>query len=293
MSEPPSNDLSLPEQEAGFLFRMEMWSTNAILGYWKHLVAVILVVLLAILVYGQYTSIHRRNQRGMTAEVSEVWNTLPAQAIPGQLTDEQKATLRTAADELARIGGEGGGPASAEAWLKAAELYRLLGETESQKAALVAAQRFARGSLLYAARSGVANIEMELGDPEAALATYRVLMYEMDGYLAQDAALSLGLAYEHFDRPSDARAVYTEFMGLWPDAPLASEVQNRLDRLGSRAAPEEAPSGEAPEEAPAEGVEAPEAPAEGVEAPEAPAEGVEAPEAPAEDVEAPEAPGPE
>jgi hypothetical protein len=257
LSDQPSDDLSLPEQEAGFLFRMEMWSTNAILGYWKHLVAVILVVLLAILVYGQYTSTHRRNQRAVTAEIAEVWNTLPAQAIPGQLTDEQKAALRTAADDLVRIAGDGGGAAAAEAWLKAAELYRLLGETESQKAALQAAQKTARGALFYAARSGVANLEMESGDPEAALATYRELMDEMDGFLAQDAALSLGMAYEHFDRPADARAVYTEFMALWPDSPLVRDVQDRLDRLGDGVMMEEEPPGEipaleAPEEAPAE-----------------------------------------
>jgi len=245
----PSKDLSLPEQEAGFLFRLEMWSTNAILGYWKHLVAVILVVLLAILVYGQYTSTHRRNQRALTAEIAEVWSTLPAQAIPGQLTDEQKAALRTAADDLARIAGEGNGTAAAEAWLKAAELYRLLGETESQQAALVAAERYARGALLYAARSGVANIEMQSGDPETALATYRALMEEMDGYLAQDAALSLGLAYEHFDRMAEARSVYTEFLAQWPDSSLAEQVQKRMDHLRVETTLEEPTPGEAPEEA--------------------------------------------
>lgn len=225
------NDLSLPEQEAGFLFRMEMAATNFILGYWKHLVAVIVVVLLAILIYGQYNSTYRRAQRAISAQISEAWAELPAQAVPGQLSEGDQATLRSVADELMTIGAEGKGTAAAEAYLKAAELYRLLDEPESQRAAFEGAVEHASGPLHYAARAGIANLEIEAGNGEAAVQIYRELFDTLEGYLAQDAAVSLGLAYEHLERPADARAIYTEFLGRWPDSARASDVRDRLEAL--------------------------------------------------------------
>lgn len=289
MSDKSSSDLQLPEQDAGLLFRAEMWATNAILGYWKHLVAVVVVALLAILIYGQYTSVQRRNQRAASAEISEAWADLPREAIPGQETAEQLAEIRAVADELARIGGESGGAASAEAWLKAAELYRTAEAPEQQRVAFEHAAETADGALLYAARSGIANLAIEAGDVETAAAQYRQLMDELDGYLAQQAALDLGLAYEFADRQADARSLYLEFQGRWPESPRLTEVAERLAALGEGegTAPEE-PAGAGTEPAPTEEV-AP-APTEGADAPQEPAAPADAGTEPAPTEEATPAP---
>ncbi len=253
MSDKSSNDLQLPEQDAGALFRLEMWATNALLGYWKHLVAVIIVGLLAILVYGQYHSIYRQNQRALTAEVAEVWSEIPQDAIPGQYTEPQREQLRAIADDLARIGTEGSGPAATEAWLKAAEVYRQLGVTDRQRIAFEQAAQNADGALLFAARTGIATLALEAGDIETAAAEYRSVMRSLDGYLAQRAALDLGVAYEHVGDADAARAVYEEFLRTWPASPSASEVERRLTRL------ETAPAAALPPEAgPASELDTPE-----------------------------------
>ena len=51
--------------------------------------------LLAILVVGQYSSFYRRSQRAMTAQVAEAWADLPAQAIPGQISEADRTTITT------------------------------------------------------------------------------------------------------------------------------------------------------------------------------------------------------
>ena len=40
-----SNELTVPKPDAGMAFRMEMWATNALLGYWWVLVGIIVAVL--------------------------------------------------------------------------------------------------------------------------------------------------------------------------------------------------------------------------------------------------------
>jgi len=259
------SDLSLPKQEAGLLFRAEMATTSFFLGYWKHLATVIVLGLLGILIYGQYDANWRRHQRAMTAQTSEEWAKLPAQAIPGQLTDDQKTTMQSVADALVKDAAGFSGPAAAEAHLKAAELYRILGKPDQQKAALEGAVPHAKGPLYYAARSSLANLATEQGDNETAVKIYKDLMDEMDGYLAQQAALNLGMTYEAMDRDADARSVYVQFQGKWPNSPIAQQIQARIAHLDATqpegvAAPE-APTDHgapAPAPAPADDAKAPE-----------------------------------
>ena len=39
-----SNELTVPKPDAGMAFRMEMWATNALLGYWWVLVGIIVAL---------------------------------------------------------------------------------------------------------------------------------------------------------------------------------------------------------------------------------------------------------
>lgn len=234
-------DLTLPQQEAGALFRLEMAATSFLLGYWRHIVAIVAVGLLTVLVYGQYTSIHRKNQRAMSAQIAEAWVDIPPEAVPGQLTEAQEIAIREVADTVVALGAEFNGAAAAEAYIRSAELYRVLGDSEAQRKALESAVPYARGALLFAARSGLANLDLEAGNADAAIATWRDLMTTMDGWLAEEAALSLAQVYAHQGRASDARGVYVEFQARWPGSPRMSVVTDKLAHLDA-ARPEEAPA---------------------------------------------------
>ena len=50
MADQPQDQLSLPKSDAGLLFRLEMWATNAILGYWWVLVVARVAVLAVVIV---------------------------------------------------------------------------------------------------------------------------------------------------------------------------------------------------------------------------------------------------
>ena len=77
---PPGNDddLELKPAKAGALFRAEMFTSNVVLGYWRSALTVVVVVLLGILLYGQYKNYNRRSQRGTAAEIAQEMAKLPA-----------------------------------------------------------------------------------------------------------------------------------------------------------------------------------------------------------------------
>jgi len=234
-------DLTLPQAEAGALFKLEMAATSFLIGYWRHLVAVVVLGLLVVLAYGQYANMQRRNQRAMTSQIAEAWADIPPEAVPGQLTEAQEADIRGVADKVVALGAEFNGAAAAEAYIRAAELYRVLGDTESQRKALEGAVPYAKGALLFAARSGLANLDVEAGNVDAAIATWRDLMDTMNGWLAEEAALSLAQLYAHQGRDADARGVYVEFQARWPESPRQGEVADKLAHLDASATDAPAP----------------------------------------------------
>jgi tetratricopeptide (TPR) repeat protein len=254
---PGDDDLDLKPAKAGALFRAEMFTSNVVLGYWRSALTVVVVVLLGILLYGQYKNYHRRSQRGTAAEIAQEIAKLPAplpelaqQVASGQTVDT--AQLVTTADALMAIGSSSSGTASTEALLHAAELYRLASAPDKQRTALTAATESADGVLLFAAEEGLANLELAEGKGEEAVARLRTLS-EGEDFLAEQAALDLGLALEHLGRPAEAAEVYASFLTKWPESTRKDEVEEHQARLGG------APASAAPGEAPA----APEAPAGG------------------------------
>jgi len=66
------NDLTVPKTDAGMAFRMEMWATNAILGYWWVLVGVIVAVLMGVAIYGFWDNVVTSGQRQASAQTQAV-----------------------------------------------------------------------------------------------------------------------------------------------------------------------------------------------------------------------------
>jgi len=260
---PDQPDPAATNPDAGLSFRAEMWLSNFIFGYWKHLAIVIGTGLLAVLVYGQWTSTYQGGQRRATNEIATVESELYEELVDtmegrerqqaqrlGELVgvllnfeirDDWKPELVQTADRLGEIAAGSKGTARVEAWLKAAELYRLAGEDSKRRAALEEATRRAKGPLRYAAVGGLANLELEAGEGDRAVERLRQLVDELDGYLAEQSALDLALALEHLGRHSEARDTYSLFLERWPDSPRAEEAEMRLSRVSTAATAPQAP----------------------------------------------------
>jgi tetratricopeptide (TPR) repeat protein len=234
------DDLELKPADAGTMFRMEMFATNVLLGYWKHMLAVVVVVLLSILLYGQYRDYYRRTQRSTAALVADQMAKLPDMApglsekvARGETID--KAQLETVGDEIVAIANGATGTARVEGLLTAAELFRLAQKVEKQRGALEGAAGASEGVLAFAAEEGLANLELGVGEGEKAVERLRKLAETHEGFLAEQAMLDLGLALEHLGKPGEADKLYSEFLTKFPESLRADEVKQRQARVAAAA----------------------------------------------------------
>lgn len=229
MSEP----IEVPVDEAGLTFKFEMAIKNFLLGFWPAIVGTIGVVLVGFLIYGQYQSWNLNNQRKITAETNKIVAELPVPMPMQPLSEEDRKELITGADKMMKIGEEGRATARVEAYLRAAEAYREAGATDKQRRALEAAADGATGPLRYSALAGLANLDLEAGEADAAIAKLEQLMAQENGFEGEQAALDLGLVLEQLDRQDEARGVYEKFQQRWPESARKDIVTARLDALSA------------------------------------------------------------
>lgn len=163
--------------------------------------------------------------------------------ILGEPDEATRADLAAGANRLVAIGATSTGPASAAAYVEAADLYRRVGDSAKRKSALEQAASRGDGAIRHGARLGLAHMASDAGDVDGAIALLKVAETDEDPFLAQDAAIQLGKALEFAGRKDEAIAEYAAFITKWPDVPLAVEVKARQTRLGVvPAAPAEAPA---------------------------------------------------
>lgn len=245
------DDLELKPADAGAMFRVEMFTTNFLLGYWKHIVATVVVILVSILVFGQYQDYHRRTQRSTTAQIANALGELPdslpqlsALIANGEAVDAAK--LEATGDQIVAVADDASGTARVEGYLAAAEVFRLADKPDKQRAALNTAAEDGAGILGYAAQGGLATLELAEGQGDAAVERLRKLSQTQDGFLAEQAMIDLGLALEHLGKNADAATVYNDFLTRFPDSPRADEVKERQSRVAAGPGTPAAPAGDAP-----------------------------------------------
>ena len=231
------DDLELRPADAGTLFRAEMATTNFFLGYWKALVGVVVLILVAVLVYGQYRSFQDTAQRAAAGRIATIEASLEVPIISvaeavlqGSLTTEK---VTKAARDLSEVAKNTSGPARVEADLKAAELFRVAKLDDERRVVLEDALPHADGVLAYSAAGALANLELEQGNGDAAVAGWKALIDRENGFLAEQAMLELGLTLEALDRKDEARQVYADFMAKFSSSPRMEKARQRADRLGS------------------------------------------------------------
>jgi tetratricopeptide (TPR) repeat protein len=265
------DDLDLKPADAGVGFRVEMFLTNALLGYWKHLVAVVVAGLLGILVWGQYSDWYTGGQRASTAQIAQALARLPAdvQQLPLIVAQGEQPIdpnlLVSVADEVVAIANGTKGASRIEGYLTGAELYRLAQKPDKQRAAFESAAKEAPGALKYAAESGLANLDLAEGKGDDAITRLKAMASREKGFLGEQSTIDLGMALEQLGRTDEASKTYDDFITRFPQSTRLDQVKERQARLPG-ATPAPAPAPAPAEGAPTDGAPAP-APADGAPAP--------------------------
>lgn len=236
MAETVQDDLELKPAKAGAAFRAEMFFTDLALRYWKHAVAAVVAGLLAVLAFGQYQQYTVREQRRASAAIAEELSKLPAplpllasELASGQPVDLAK--VESVGDALVAVANGASGPSATEARMTAAEAFRLAGKTDKQREALTRALPGASGVMAWSVESALANLDLQEGKGDDAVARLQTLSKAAEGFLAEQATLDLGLAYETLGRKDEAGATYADFLSRFPTSTRIDEVKSRQARL--------------------------------------------------------------
>ncbi len=227
-------ELRLEPQDAGLVFRAEMWLTDTLLGYWPYLVGVLVAGLGAIFFYNQYLDHVESQQRAFAEAIAKIESRLDVpvaglayQQAAGQPLDQEE--LAKAAAALEAIDAYGAGRCEAD--LKAAEIYRLLERPADQRRVLERVEAEGIEPFAYLATSSLANLDLEEGASERAIERLTRLMQSHQGFLGEQAALDLGMVYEHLGKQDEARQVYLQFEERWSNSPRLEQVKKRLGAL--------------------------------------------------------------
>ncbi len=237
-------DLKIENEDAGALFRVEMAAVDFLGKYYLHLIAIAVATVVGVGLYGQYSQMYQAGQRNTTAAIADVVTDLPKDMMSLAATkagfgpkgeDIDVEQLSESAGQLMELGAKGSNTASVEAYLKAAELYRLADDSASRRKALEAAAAGTTGVLRYAAVAGLANLDLEEDQVEQGLARFRELSLDK-GYLGQQASLDLAAALEVLDRAGEAVPVYDDYVRRWPKATNIDDVRQRREKAAGQGA---------------------------------------------------------
>lgn len=228
------------ESEADVLFRAQMGIYNFFAGYWRQLLGVLGVLLLVALGYSLYIDYARDSQRDIQAAIAAIDIKMPKPDPMAAMlgtpaydpSDEDlMANLAEGARRYEAVAKEGAGAGATMAWLRAADTWQLAGKKDEAIAALQAAHDMgASGVMGWSAGAQLAALKAEAGDADAAAAVYKQFSAG-DGFIAEHAALELGLMYESAGRADEASAALTDFVTRFPESVLVPQATEALKRL--------------------------------------------------------------
>ena len=254
----------LGEEEEDGLFKAQMALANVVLGYWKHGLAFLGLVLVVTLAWGTWKNHVRDTQREIQAAIARVEKDIPktGDGLTTPLIDPSQPgvldKVREAAQALEVIAEDGTGPGRTFAWIRAGELWDIAGEADrAAKCFEKAWQSGGKGVLGWSATVRAARAKAARGDLDGAVAMLQDYAAGDDIY-AQQSLFEIGTMQLDAGRTDAARATFEDFAKRFPDSYLGGRVASAL-----RAA--SAPAASAPAEGaagPGEGADNPgEAPA--------------------------------
>lgn len=242
------------QEEADVLFKTQMKVANFLLGYWKHGLGFIGVILLVSFIIGTGRNYIRDRQRDFSAQIAQVERDMPQ---PDQLSfyglapaddlhdPERVEQLEEAARGFEAVAEDASGVAEAEAWIKAGDTWGRLGRQDEALAAFQKGYEASGGDVTrFAAGNRLAVILWEREEYDRAEEVLRELGSSTDGYLAEKALLTLmDLHLETGDTEALSK-VASEFRVRFAASPRLDQVARREARAGATASTD--PSGAEP-----------------------------------------------
>jgi hypothetical protein len=230
---PPGAERDGDEQDPDVLFQLRMGLANLALGYWRHFVGLLGLVLVGTLVYGLVTSQMQSSQRDGHAAVATAME--PAREA-FELPDP--AARKTALSEVARsveaAAGASSGAAAAYGWMRAAQLWEEAEDAEAaRKAWSAAAAVGAGGALGWSAAMGDARASARGGDVDGAATRLRALAAATPGLQGDEALALLVDVFIDAGRPADAEAALGELRARNAESPRLMELAARMPAPGS------------------------------------------------------------
>lgn len=239
----PADEREDGGEEVDVLFRAQMGITNFLLGYWKHLLGVLGLILAGVYAYSAWLEHTRDSQREIQAQMARIALEVPQpseMALMGlaPLDDpsdsERLGAVRSAAEKYEALAKDGGGTGAVMAWFEAAELWERLGEAARARDAWKAAHELGpEGVMGWTAAANLASSLADEGDVDGAAAIYRAYADdpEVQGYLAERALFDLGQLYEGAGRASESQVIYGEFTERFPNSDLGPRVAEASRRV--------------------------------------------------------------
>lgn len=230
------------ERENDVLFKLQMGIANFAYAHWKKGLYAAGAILGGALVWGLWTTHVQNAQREAQAALARADLLIPKDdqlavlglARPdGPSEAERESKLKEAASKYEEVGANSTGTAAAMAWVKAARVRERLGQTEPAKADWQKAYDIdTKGIIGYAAGAGLANAKASGGDVDGAAAVWRHLADTQQGFLKQQALLSLAELYSGAGRKDEADKVLKELSTQFPNSPLPQRVSPPMAQVG-------------------------------------------------------------
>jgi len=229
-----------PDHEEDTIFKAQMKVQNMVLGHWKGLLTTIGIGLLGVLGYGLWEGHELETQQAVQAELAKIDRKLPkvnplVQAGVKAVEDDPAVVgkLTESAEKYEAIAKTTTGPDAVGAWLRAADVWAMVGNSDNEAAAYAAAHAVGVDGIVgWSASSAHAASLANAGDIEGAAAVYQGLS-TATGLLAEQALLNLAELYEDAGRTDESRTVYTEFTTKFPESALKDRAAGGLVRVGA------------------------------------------------------------
>ena len=239
-----SGDDVLPEFDEGdedVLLQAQMKVYDVFMSYWKHLLAVFVVILLGVLVYGLYTDAGINSQRDIHSRIAMVQVDVPEpnpMAMYGMAPmDNPKDTtrmeeLRSLATQMEAIAGDSTGAGQWFAWIEAANLWKRANQPDAQIVALQKATELpVADDLVASAYVQLAKAYLSADKKDQAVSTLEKYIAMNKGFAQNQAKLNLVYAYEEMGNMEKAKSSVSSIKleGLEPSLQMqVMEVKNRL-----------------------------------------------------------------
>lgn len=220
-------------EEQDLLFKAQMWLYDLVVTKWKLVAVAAGLVLLGSLFYGMYDSWQTSRARDGAALIAAIDRTLPEidqMAMMGlvpldNLSDPKRVdTLTKAANAYEEAADKSSGAAAAHGWLKAAETWQRLGNTEKAKAAFTEALSVRKDDIFgYSAHMGLAAIAMSEGKADEAEAHITAAAKDK-GFLGESALLALVDMKVQAGDSAGAQKALDEARTRYPTSPRVEEA---------------------------------------------------------------------